>query len=300
MSTKILGLDIFEYHQHEAVSSTKLDTFHDSPIAYFEQFVTKVMPPKESWAFDFGQAHHCHMESADSFAAHVVEMQFPDFRTNKAKEWREAMKAARKLILTAEELAALRKMKAKIDAHPIAAQLLADTEAEVTFRRSFGKFTVQCRADRWSDRPREITLPGGQTLLLPSHFVDFKTTTSIAQFRKNWINFGYARQRCFYAECILSCLSCDNPIGDIARPEAFWIVSESEPPHECRVFSLGAESIHVARAEVMMDLKALRHCYESGEWQLPPEIETLEYPRWQVEQAAKRLETQRARLELTS
>lgn len=305
MSTKILDEDIFTYHERDAVSSTRLNVFHMSPLKYFETFVTKVIPPEESWAFDFGQAFHALMESEDAFNRYVVTMKFDDFRTDKAKAWREEMKAARKLILTAREIIALTKMKARVQAHPIASQLIADTEAEVTWRRSFGKFTVQCRADRWGDvrthpDPRRINIANRDTLLLSSWFVDFKTCTSLAQFRKNWINFGYARQKVFYQEVILSCQSADEPRSYIPRAEGFWIVSESEPPHECRVFSLGDDSCTVARGEVMMDLKLLRHCYDTGEWTPPAEIETLEYPRWQVEQSERRLLEQKQRLQITA
>lgn len=301
MSTKFTDISIWDYHAHEAVSSTKLDLFHESPLAYFETHVTKTMPPRESWAFDFGSAHHAQMESKEAFERSVVEMQFPDFRTNKAREWRDEMSAARKLILTREELESLRKMKARIEAHPIASQLIADTEAEVTWRRSFGKFTVQCRTDRWGYKPREITIPGKPPMLLDRWFVDFKSCTSIAQFRKNWINFGYARQKVFYTETILSCQSADaTPGTDIPRADGFWIVSESEPPHDCRVFVLGADSCNVARAEVMMDLKLLRRCYESGEWTVPAEIEQLDYAPWYVKQCEQRLLEQRERLQLNA
>lgn len=298
---KIHGEDIFAYHQNEAVSSTKLDVFHESPLAYLETYITKVMPPIESWAFDFGQAFHCAMESPAALSEHTVAMQFDSFRTDKAKEWRDAMKADRKLVLTADELKAIGKMKARVETHPIASQLIADTAAEVTWRRSFGKFTVQCRTDRWGDKPREITLPGKPPLTLNRWFVDFKTCVSMAQFRKNWTNFGYARQKVFYTETILSCQSADATQGeDIPRADGFWIVSESEPPHECRVFSLGPDSHNVARAEVMMDLKLLRHCYETGEWTVPAEIEQLDYAPWYVKQCEERLLATKERLQLNA
>jgi len=298
---KILNEKIWDYHSADAVSSTKLDAFHTSPLRYFETYVTKVLRPENTWSLDMGSAFHFAMESDAAFESAVVPMQFPDFRTNKAKEWRDEMAAAQKLIVTADELTALRKMKARVEAHPIASQLIANTEAEVTWRRSFGKFTVQCRADRWSDKPREIILPTkpGAPLQLHTHFVDFKTCTSIAQFKKNWINFGYPRQCVFYREVITACQSAEQPTGDIPKPDGFWIVSESEPPHECRVFHLGAASLPVAYGEVMMDLRLLRRCYETGEWSLPAEIEELDFPVWSVKQAEERLLKQRERLELT-
>lgn len=291
--SKITTEDIWSYHQNEAVSSTKLDVFHHSPLEYFETYVTKVMQPKQSWAFDFGAAFHALMEGQAAFEQYTVPMKFKDFRTDAAQEWRDQMRNERKFIIMADKAEALRKMKARIEAHPIASQLIADTEAEVTWRRSFGKYSVQCRTDRWGDKPREIKIPGKEPLQLERWFVDFKTCTSLAQFRKNWADFGYARQRVFYSQTILSC----EP--DAPEPAAFWIVSESEAPYECRVFALAPDSINVARAEVMMDLKALRHCYETGEWLPPAEIETLTYSRWRVEQAEQRVLDQRERLRLT-
>jgi hypothetical protein len=300
MSTKILGEPIHTYHAHDAVSSTRLNVFHNSPLAYFEQYVTKTTPPVDKWEFDFGQAFHALVEGEEAFQRYVVPMKFDDFRTNAARAWRDEMKVANKLILTAEEIVKLTKMKARVQTHPIAAQLIADTEAEVTWRRSYGKFTIQCRTDRWGGSPREIVLPNKSTLQLPCWFVDFKTTASIPQFRKKWIDLGYARQKVFYTETILACQSLDAPKEDIPRADTFWIVSESEPPHECRVFNLGPSSCDVARAEVMTDLKMLRHAYETGAWEITPEIETLEYPRWQVEQAERRLLEQRERLQLNA
>lgn len=301
---KILDENIFSYHERDAVSSTKLGVFHDSSLEYFETYVAKTMKPKATWAFDFGQSFHALMQSEATFAQYTVPMAFKDFRTDAAKDWRAKMAQERKMILTTEEVKALRKMKARVEAEPIASQLIADTEAEVTWRKSFGKFTVQCRTDRWSDKPREIQIPNKPPMQLDRWFVDFKTCGSMAQFRKNWINFGYARQRVFYQEVILACqaedaVAASHP-ADIPRAEAFWIVSESEAPHECRVFSLGLRSYNVARAEVMMDLKHLRQCYETSDWTLPPSIESLEYPNWFVAQAEDRLLELRERLQLNA
>lgn len=295
MSAKIIGEDIWSYHAHDAVSSTKLDVFHESPLAYFEQFVTKVLVPKSSWEFDFGQAFHARMESEEAFQQHTVQMQFKDWRTDASKAWREEMTKARKLILTADERLAIAKMEFKVRAHPIIAQLLPDTEAEVTWRRSFGKYAVQCRTDRWCGTPREITLPSGETRLIGPYFIDWKTTASITQFRKNWMNFGYGRQSAFYQETLLACGATE-----LVRPTCFWGVVESEPPHDVRLFTLGEKSLPVARGEVITDLRLLRHCYETGNWTHPAEIEELDYPKWAVDQAEDRLLRTKARLELNA
>ena len=296
MSTKIPGEPIDQYHAHDAVGSTKLDVFHESPLAYFEQFVAKSTPPKESWSFDFGAAFHALMESFEVFQRNTVLMKFDSFRTDASKEWREEMKKSKKLILTSDEHKRIGVMKAKTDAHPVAAQLLANTEAEITWRKSFGKYKVQCRTDRWSGGTREINI-GGKVRQLGNYFVDFKSTDSIAQFRKNWLNFGYARQKVWYQLVLSACLDLQ---ADAPPPEGFWIVTESEPPHEVRVFELGATSFPVARAEVMTDLRSLKRCYDTNDWNAPAEIESLELPGWYVAGAEKRLLEQQKRLEITA
>lgn len=284
MAHKFTGISIFDYHANDAVSSTKLATFHDSPLRYYEQHVLKTLAPKESWEFDFGQAFHSAMESDAALAAAVVPMAFRDFRTDKAKEWREEMTKARKLILTDDEMGAINLMKAKCLAHPIVSELIKNSEPEVTWRRSFGKFTVQCRTDRWKEDHE------GRPLI-----VDWKTCVNLAAFKKNVANFGYHRSTCFYKEVVASCM---NLSPDQPRPRMIHVAVESEPPHEVQPYELDDDALNVGRAEIMSDLKSLRRCYETGDWGRPAVIESIGLPYFYVKQAEKRLLMENQRLEL--
>lgn len=283
MSHKRTGESLGAYHADDAIGSSKLSVFHDSPLDYFEQFVSKVRAPTTSWAMDFGSAFHALRESREAFEAVVEPMRFDDFRTKDAREWRDAMKEAGKLILKPEEIQAINLMDRRCRANKLVSAICDGAEAEVSWRKSFGDFTVKCRTDVF--RGEGIVLPNG-TRIEGMYFADYKVCASLAQFKRSWANLGYARKAVFYQEVLAEChdLSPADP-----RPPFFWIAICADPPHEVQVYQLGAKSFPIARAEIIMDLKTLRIAYETSQWERPEFIETIDYPFWMLKEAERRL-----------
>jgi hypothetical protein len=294
MSGKLLGEPLSAYHADDAIGSSKLSVFHDSPLDYYEQFVAKTRKPKASWSMDFGSAFHAIRESRETFDAAVVPMRYKDFRTAEARAWRDRMAEEGKLILNDEEMRAIELMDRRCKAHKLVSALCDGADAEVSWRHSFGRYTVKCRTDVF--RGESITLNTSTcSRKIGPYFADYKVCASLAQFKRSWTNLGYARKAVFYQEVLATCHGLDR---DAPRHPFFWIAISAEPPHEIQVYELGERSFPVARGEVFMDLEAIHRAYETSNWERPETIETIDYPFWAVKESEQKLLGRRARLEL--
>jgi hypothetical protein len=287
----IRDISIYDYHASDAISASKLQVFHESSLDFFEQFVAKSRAPTSSFSMDFGEAFHALQHSREVFKSCVVPMIFKDFRTDAAKEWRDDMQAQRKLILNGEQMRAIELMDARAKRHKLVASLIDGAEPELTWRHSFGKWTVQSRTDSFNRN--RVKLPDGREI--GPFWIDWKVCASLRQFRKSWLDLGYARKSLYYSEVISLCEALPD---DAPRYPFFWIAIEAEPPHEIQVFELGEKSFPLAKTEIMMDLRRLRRCYETGEWERPETIEIIDYPFYYAQRAERTLLEQRAMLEL--
>ncbi|MBU2249742.1 MAG: PD-(D/E)XK nuclease-like domain-containing protein, partial [Gammaproteobacteria bacterium] len=246
------------------------------------QFIAKTLPGEQSTALNFGQAFHLLMESTQAFDEGVVTTdKWKTLQGEAAKNWVADMRSAGKVGILESDLTVLRTMAAMVARHGVVQELIAGTEKEVTFRKSFGKYTIQCRGDCWSEAKNLM--------------VDWKTVPSISDFKKNMVNYHYHCQASWYQQVISLCLEYpeDKPL-----PRMVFVACEKEAPYEVQPFEIDGPSLDVARGEIMMALRRMKRCFETGNWDRPEEIETIGLPYWYVKQAEERLLKQKARLEL--
>ena len=284
MNTGIIGETNAAYHSNPAISHSNLCDFMEqtggSKLRFYHRHVLKIIAPEEAPHLEFGSAFHLLMEDTEKFKAVAVSSKFENYRTSEAKTWRDEMIKAGKIILNKEDEEALALMHGRVLKHPIVQELIADTQAELTWRKRYSDvFSVQCRTDRYK----------------PGIAVDWKTVSSLNAFKKDAINFSYHTQAAYYQEVIAACQELP---ADAPRPRMIYVAVEKEPPFEVQPFEFDQDSLTVARAEIIMALKHLRRCFETNEWERTPNIETIRLPVWSVKQAEERLIELQKRLEL--
>lgn len=283
---KILNEPIEQYHQNAAISHSKLCDFMEStggsPLRFYQRHVAKMLPAPTGEHFEIGQAFHLLMEDAEKYKATVVDAKYDNYRTNEAKAWRDLQTVAGKIIFTKEQADALSAMHGRVINHKLLQQLIAGTEAEVTWRKDFGQYAVQCRTDRYK----------------PGLIVDWKTVTSIGDFERDVTNYGYHTQAEFYRLTIAACLGLSDE--EAQQQCVVFVAVEKEPPFEVQPFELDPDSLRVARSEIILALKHLKQCFERNEWNRPERIQTVRLKKWFVAQAEDRLLELRERLQLNA
>ena len=94
------------------------------------------------------------------------------------------------------------------------------------------------------------------------YVVDLKKTVTVATqfaFQRNKRNYDYDRQAWFYSR------GFEAVVG--RKPKEFiWIVSESEPPNECRGFVADWDDLANQEGEGMMLIERYAECLENVDW----------------------------------
>jgi hypothetical protein len=262
---KIVGESIAAYHAADSVSNSKLKVFASSPLLYFKTYVRPAIKREddEAQCLSLGSALGAMVEGGvDCFdRSFAVNREFPNFKTQAAKDWKAAAEGEGKTVLSLDELATVSAMYRSLCANPDAAAVILDGEPEVTFRLQLDAFSVQARPDRWHEKP--VTLSDGITR--PVLIGELKTTASLSpsdftNFLRQYNDLGYYRQAALYREVVATVMGLD------VLPELLYVVVENCEPYRCRVFAPDAVSLNLARAEILDQLRELRHCYQSGDW----------------------------------
>lgn len=285
---KIIGEPNELYHTRDAVSNTRLKIFEKSPLLYKMRYIDKLIPASTSLAFEIGKAFHYRCEGMKVFKKNVaVNTRYEDFRTKEAQRWRDHHKKAGRAVINPEEHETIARMVFHFRRNPLAMELLRNTEREVTWRAKIGKFTVQCRTDRWSGEPRYIKC---LKETVGPYFVDFKTVPSLSDgdFTTHVTNFDYHWQEAFYAQVIQYVLGVTEMKS---LPRCFFVVTEKQAPYLTEVYEIDEETKQLARASIMRALFGLRKCYETDVWfdpQVKPKPVGLRY--WKLKEEQKLLE----------
>ncbi len=279
----LIGEPIEFYHTNDAISHSKFALFMESWLDFFEVHVAKSRKREsEGKHYDVGSCFHLFMEGGEPFYQKtVVNTKFDSWRTNEAKAWKAEQEKAGKIVLEPDEFKAVEIMGARVKSNKKVMALIEGTDAETTWRKSLGKYSVQARFDRYK----------------PGHIIDWKSVVSIADFKKNAINYRYHVQNAWYQEVEAVCLGLS---ADAPRSKMTFVAVEKEPPYEVQPFEFDNEALAVARAEVMSGLRDMRRCFESNVWTRPEMIETISLPGWYLAQAEKKLLAAQERAQLTS
>jgi hypothetical protein len=228
--------------------------------------------PEVDDKFDIGTAVHALLLQG----LNVMEvLAYPDFKSNAAKESRDAARANGRIpILTkhaklVEEMCnAVAPQLATFDVDPTP---LTGGKPEQTMVWQDAQTGVWCRAriDWLHDDLSAID--------------DLKTTTRSAHpeaFAKNLYSYGCDVQAAFYLRGIDK---MPYEIGQRLAPTRWrWIVVETSPPYGLSVIEPGPAVLELADAKVDAALKLWAECLERDSWPgYPTKVATAELPAWE-------------------
>lgn len=241
--------------------------------------------PEQKKAFDIGSAAHAWLlERHDR----MVTIDAPDFRTNAAKEARDAAYAAGKIPLLAKDVAAVRAMaksaRLQLDAHEEAHEAFTNGTPEQTLVwpesvSGGGEVWCRCRLD-W--------LPANPNANV---FYDFKSTGASANpevwgQRTLW-DIGADVQVGFYRRGIRAVLG-------IYEPRFRFVVQECEPPYALSVVELWPEAVAMADAKAEEAIDWWGWCLKRNRWPgYPSRVAYVQAPVWQAKRFEERMQRNR-------
>ena len=231
-----------------------------TPAKFLAEAQEKPDPKPE---YDFGHAAH---KLVLGKGADIVSIDAKDWRTDKAKSTREEAWSEGKIPLLAKDVAKAELMASRVRDHPLAADLLAKGDAEITgyWRDPITGIRLRWRAD-W-------LYPGQNRLII----VDYKTTKDASPrgFHKSVADYHYHQQDAWYRDGVIANGLHDDPLF-------VFIAQEKTPPflvsvHECRPHQLEAGRDLNRRA---IDLYA--DCKRTDTWPgYSDGIYAIDFPIW--------------------
>lgn len=258
---KILDESSFDYHANEAISHSKLETFRKRPLLFKKRYIDKVLAPESSAAFTLGSATHCAILEPTEYAHRYVIAPEVDRRTKAGKDEWAAFQAANvgKELISREDGMVVQKMAEACRSHKLAADLLSEGEAEVTWRVQMDGLVLQARTD-WVNTKK-------------GYILDVKTTEYLSDFARMAVNFGYHRQAAFYT-ALLAKLGMTNV-------DFYFLAVEKKEPFGTILFKADAEFLAKGYEENKADLAKLSTAYATGVWpNMPEEVVSLSLPAW--------------------
>ena len=248
-----LSMDITEYHNHQAVSKSKLDSIALSPLHYWSRWLDpNRTQPQPTPAMEFGTAVHTAVLEPDRFATEY--RQAPDLpKTTKAGKdaWAAAAADGHKLLRT-DDWCAVQGILRSVFEHPMARKaLLASGSPEQSLFATCRKTGLELKA-----RPDYLTDSGW--------IIDLKTTqdASTRGFQKSAANFRYHVQAAHYLN-VYKLATGEHPKGFI------FIAVEKVAPFAVQVFEASPNFVQVGMIEAQRNLQALAHALQSYDSALP-------------------------------
>lgn len=169
------------------------------------------------------------------------------------------------LILTNEELVAVKAIVANLRHNPVAHNLL------------WGQHGLNEVAVRWNDCvPRKCRIDR----LGVGMIVDLKTTkdTTAKAFANSVLKFGYHRQAVWYRQGVAALENQHWPF--------VFVCCQTEEPYAVEIFNLSDDFLEHGRMEIESALERLAECQESDRFLSPTFgiVQQLELPRWALSQ----------------
>jgi len=176
-----------------------------------------------------------------------------DRRTKDGKAAYEALLSTGVEPLNADAWEQINGIAASVRSHPWWTENVTDSETEVSFFDLFDGIDVKARMDGITAR----------------HIIDLKTTSdaSPAGFAKSVANFRYHWQAAWYQRFV------DLPF--------VFIAVEKDPPYAVGIYTLDADAIAIANADISVLLATLKDCQAFGS--MPgyrSDIVTLSLPKF--------------------
>lgn len=252
----IIGMPNQVYHEHPAVSHSKLWLFHQRPKKYEGKYITGEIQEETTDALVAGSGgHSILLEPWDDFQKNYACLRKPMHWRSKAdkldnvkrmadaKGWNGTAEEMEDLaaktrpeieqffhnlpgrtILRPDIMDQIRIIRDKVRSHPEAKILLGEGIGEVTFRSPKIKlgFQVQCRFD-WLNTNGCVFSEGR-----PYGF-DLKTVSSLERWNREFLHRGYYRAWPWYSKVQ------QISVGGEIIQDWFWIVAEKEWPYSVMV-----------------------------------------------------------------
>lgn len=243
-------MNITEYRAHPAWSYSKLKPYLKSALHGLFQ-----TPFAETAAIRFGSAVDLGMKNQ---LGEIVVNPFEDGRTKAAKEFKQTNEG--KLVLSESEFSRTLNCIAALNSHPAVKELnLHMLQSDVPM---FGKFD-------------SLALKGLPDWSFGGTLVDLKTTSSAvsaSEFAKTVDNFHYDLQAAIYCELA-------KQAGD-TNPSFFWIVVESDHPHDVAVYKATQVIIEVGYAKLRHALNNVKKAQTDSHLGTQQFVTELEMPAW--------------------
>jgi PDDEXK-like domain of unknown function (DUF3799) len=228
LARRIFGLPAVGYRAMRALSASGAWLLAEECAAKFlwRSPWNPLYMPEARTEFDIGVAAHLAVLEPQRQADSIVVIEAGDYRTMKAREARDAARAAGKVPLLPYQFDIVRAIAGSIRSHPIAAQAFAGGDAEVTLTWPDPMTGIPCKA-----RPD----------YLPAHgrwLVDLKTAASAnpRTWRDQAYRLGYHARAAWYLDGAASVLG--------QTPQEYWFVTvEKEAPYLVSVISFDEEGL---------------------------------------------------------
>ena len=225
---RISGLPAVDYHAMRALSASGAWLLTEECAAKFlwRSPWNPLYVPEAKSEFDVGVAAHLAVLEPERQAGGIVLIEAGDYRTTKAREARDAARAAGKVPLLPYQVDIVRAIAGSIRAHPIASEAFRGGEAEVTLIWSDADTGVPCKA-----RPDYLPVHG-------RWLVDLKTALSAnpRTWRDQACRLGYHARAAWYLD------GAEAVLGQM--PEEYWfVIVEKEPPYLVSVVSFDNDAL---------------------------------------------------------
>lgn len=261
------------------------DVYHDDPVpegSLSSSGARKLMPPScpakfkydrdhgetHKAVFDFGHAAH---KLVLGSGPELVQIDYADWRTSKAREERDKAYAAGKVPLLVPQFEQVQGMAAAIREHPIAS-VLFDPEhgrpEQSLFWRHRSGVMLRARLD-WMPEPAF-----GE----PFKIVDYKSAASAepAKLAKVIADLGYHMQDAFYRAGV-------QALGLADDPGFVLVVQEKTAPYLITVVEPDQTAVQWARVLNERAIDVYRRCREADHWPgYTDRITPVSLPHWTV------------------
>lgn len=252
-----------EYHAHPAVSKSGLDLINRSP-AHFKW--ARENKQDATPAMRIGSLTHLAVLEPDLFQSTCAVIPNIDRRTKQGKaDWDKfAAEHPTCELITSEEHSRILAIRDAVNAHSIAAKLIAKIDAvEVSTFWTDKDTGVECKC-----RP-DAVLSNGM-------LIDLKTTQDAGDgFASSVRKFRYHVQAAFYGD----------GMGSMETRPMVFIAVETQPPYLVACHMIAPDSLQCGREAYKRNLQTYASCMESGNWYgYAEKIHSIELPAWVLDE----------------
>lgn len=244
-----------KYLEIEAVHFSKLKAIDTSPRHYAHRVQHE---RRDTAALVLGRVVHAMILDPEPPGVAVYEG-----KVRRGAEWTAFQEAHRgETILKRDELEGAAAMRAAVLAHPIAGDLFAEGDGEVTV--TFSMLGLSCKARLDWLRPN-------------GSWCELKTTRAIEPraFARECARFLYHAQIAFYAGGLAAAT------GEEAPELPHLVTVEKDPPHDVAVYRVGYDSLEAGQRKIDDWIKRLDAARRSRSWPgVAPDILDLRLPEW--------------------